>query len=72
MTGVQTCALPISNRSIAQTFGGVGFNVSSRLYDFVADLIACRLYFFMSAVACSSEAAEWVPRVAAVNGACCS
>jgi len=39
-----------TNRSIAQTFGGVGFNVSSRLYDFVADLIACRLNIFMSAV----------------------
>jgi len=32
---------------------------------FVADLIACRLSLSMSAV-------EWVPCVAAVDGACCS
>jgi len=38
---------------------------------FVADLIACRLKLFMSAV-CSSEAVEWVPCVAAVINACCS
>jgi hypothetical protein len=36
----------------------------------VADMIACRLNFFMSAV--NSEAMEWVPCVATVNGACCS
>ena len=43
---------------------------------FVADLIACRLNFFMSAMACrpvaNPKAVEWVPCVAAVNGACCS
>jgi hypothetical protein len=35
-------------------------------------LIACRLDFFLSVVANKSEAVEWVPCVAAVNGACCS
>jgi len=36
--------------------------------NFVADLIACRLNFF-NECSSNSEAAEWVPCVAAVDGA---
>jgi len=50
-------------RSIAQTFVGVDstlvFNVSSHLYEFVADLIACRLGFYMSDVACRVSPRLW-------------
>jgi len=38
----------------------------------VANLIACRLNFFIRAVGSNSEVVEWVPCVAAVGGACCS
>jgi len=41
-----------TTRSIAQVFLGGLSNAFSHLYDFVADLIACRLNFSMSAVAC--------------------
>jgi hypothetical protein len=41
-----------TTRSIAQIFVEVVFNVSSHLYSLVADLIACRLYVSMGAVAC--------------------
>jgi hypothetical protein len=47
-------------------------SASSACLIFVADLIAYRLIYFMSAVVTSnSEAVEWVPCVAAVDGACC-
>jgi hypothetical protein len=42
---------------------------------FVADLIAYRLHPLLACCGmqtCNSEAVEWVPIVAAVNGACCS
>jgi hypothetical protein len=65
-----------TTRSINQIFLGVVFIVSSHLHDYVADLIACRLTYFMSAVACMQtnnfEAVEWGPYVAALDGASCS
>ena len=44
-------SLHTTRSSIAQVFVGVVFNVSCHLYDFVADLTACRLGFFMRAAA---------------------
>jgi hypothetical protein len=49
---------------------GVVIDVSPHLI-FVADLIACRLDFFMSA-ASNSKAVEWDLCVAALTGVCCS
>jgi len=39
---------------------------------YVVNLMECKLSFFMGVMTSKSETVMWAPRVAAVNGGCCS
>ena len=69
--GAETCTPP--GVLLSYFWRLCSMSASSACLIFVADLIAYRLIYFMSAVVTSnSEAVEWVPCVSAVDGACCS